>query len=135
MPSSSCSRFKSTGTVGNQQPSQIERRHPVSIGGIFIFDEAGSDIKPKGKHVHLQMKKGQTGHWYLPVGRFGEAMSKLHDNGHLAATTSPAPAESSSCGNGGGQGGSGGTASAPALGTSRVSKAAETTTAAAPTAE
>ena len=62
-------------------------------------------------------------------------MSKLHDNGHLAATTSPVPAETGSCDDGGAQVGSGGSASAPALGTSRVGKAAETTTTAAPTAE
>ena len=104
-------------------------------GEIFFFGEAGCDIRPQGKHVHLQMETGQTGHWYLPVGRFGDAMSKLHDHGHLAATTSPVPAEKSSCDDGGAQGGGGGSASAPALGTSRVSKAAETITAAASTAE
>ena len=69
--------------------SGLERRSAVircRTGEIWSLDDEGCPIKPKGNHVHLQMKKGRTGHWYLPVGRFGEAMNKL-GQGHLAATT------------------------------------------------
>ena len=54
-------------------------------GEIWFLGEDGCDIKPKGRHVHLQMKKGRTGHWYLPVGRFSEEMTKLIP-GHMAST-------------------------------------------------
>ena len=94
----------------------------------------GVTLNQNGKHVHLQMKKGQTGHWYLPVGRFGDAMSKLHENDHLVATTSPVPTETSCCDDASSHGSGGGSAPAAAVGTSHVSKAA-TTAAAALTAE
>ena len=59
-------------------------------GEIWFTDSSGCDIKPKGNHVHLQMKRAASGHWYLPVGRFNEVMTKLGEattNGHLASTS------------------------------------------------
>ena len=44
----------------------------------------GCDIKPKGLHVHMQMKRAPSGHGYLPIGRFGEAMTKM-EKGHMMA--------------------------------------------------
>ena len=58
-------------------------------GEMWFLGEKGCDIQPKGKHVHLQMKKGKSGHWYLPAGRFSEAMEKMAV-GHLATTTAAA---------------------------------------------
>ena len=57
-----------------------------STGEMWFLDDAGVDIRPKGKFVHLQMQKGSSGHWYLPVGRFSDAMEKM-SVGHLATTT------------------------------------------------
>ena len=68
----------------------LERLNAViscRTGEMWFMDDAGCTIKPKGDSVHLQMKKSRTGHWYLPVGRFGEAMTKL-GAGHMAATSS-----------------------------------------------
>ena len=74
----------------------LERLNAViscRTGEMWFMDDAGCNIKPKGDCVHLQMKKSRTGHWYLPVGRFGEAMTKL-GAGHMAATSStPASAK------------------------------------------
>ena len=53
---------------------------------LFLHDE-GCDVKPKGNHVYLQMKKASSGHWFLPVGRFSNAMKKMA-GGHLATTSS-----------------------------------------------
>ena len=74
----------------------LERLNAViscSTGEMWFMDEAGCTIKPKGDFVHLQMKKSRTGHWYLPVGRFGDAMTKLGKS-HMA-TSSDTPASSS----------------------------------------
>ena len=60
-------------------------------GEIWVMDDQGCSVTPKGRHVHLQMKKGATGHWYLPVGRFSDALAKFAGGGHLA-TTSVTPA-------------------------------------------
>ena len=59
----------------------------AKTGEMWFMDDEGCDIKPKGDFVHLQMKKAKTGHWYLPAGRFGDAMTKL-GAGHMAATSS-----------------------------------------------
>ena len=53
------------------------------------MDEKGCDIRPRGNHIQLQMEKGSSGHWFLPVGRFSEAMQKM-SLGHLATTSSSA---------------------------------------------
>ena len=55
-------------------------------GEMWFLGEKGCDITPKGKHVHLQMRKGKSGHWYLPVGRFSDAMEKMAV-GHLVTNT------------------------------------------------
>ena len=55
-------------------------------GEMWFLGEKGCDITPKGKHVHLQMKKGKSGHWYLPSGRFSNAMEKMAV-GHLATNS------------------------------------------------
>ena len=57
-----------------------------NTGEMWFLDDAGCDIRPKGNHVHLQMKKGRSGHWYLPVGRFSSAMQKMAV-GHLATNS------------------------------------------------
>ena len=70
-------------------------------GEIWFMDSAGCDIKPKGNHVHLQMVKSKSGsgHWFLPVGRFNEVMTRLGQastDGHLAtASTTPASGQPS----------------------------------------
>ena len=46
-------------------------------GEIWLMDKKGCDIKPKGNHVHLRLVKARSGHWYLPVGRFNNVMTKL----------------------------------------------------------
>ena len=58
-------------------------------GELWFFVDAGCDIKPKGHHIHLQMEKGSSGHWYLPVGRFSAALHKM-GAGHLATATATA---------------------------------------------
>ena len=72
--------------------NSLEKMNAVikcGTGEIWFMDERGCDIKPRGKHLHLQMQKGSSGHWFLPVGRFSEAMEKL-SLGHLATTTAAA---------------------------------------------
>ena len=74
----------------------LERLNAViscKTGEMWFMDDEGCDIKPKGDFVHLQMKKAKTGHWYLPAGRFGDAMTKL-GAGHMAATSSTPPSPS-----------------------------------------
>ena len=54
------------------------------------MDRKGCDIKPKGNHVHLQIVKHRSGHWYIPIGRFNDVMTKLGEastSGHLATTS------------------------------------------------
>ena len=57
----------------------------------MVHGQSGCDIKPRGKHVHLQMVKSRYGdHWYLPIGRFNEVMTKLGEistSGHLATSS------------------------------------------------
>ena len=48
--------------------------------------EEDCDVKPRGDHVHLQMERANSGHWFLPIGRFHEVMTEL-GQGHLSATT------------------------------------------------
>ena len=65
-------------------------------GEIYFMDDAGCDITPKGEHVHCQMKQTGSGHWYLPIGRYSDAMIKL-ERGHLiAAGLTPAKGSYSS---------------------------------------
>ena len=75
----------------------LERLHAVircRAGEIWFLGGEGCEIKPKGHHVHLQMKKGFTGRWYLPVGRFSDDTTKM---GHLAiAAVAPANENQSS---------------------------------------
>ena len=60
-------------------------------GEIWFTDERGCDIKPRGDHAHMQMVKSRHGnHWYLPIGRFNEVMTKLGEaptSGRLATTS------------------------------------------------
>ena len=60
-------------------------------GEIWFTDKQGCDTKPKGHHVHMQMVKSRHGdHWYLPIGRFNDGMTKLSEisnSGHLATTS------------------------------------------------
>ena len=54
------------------------------------MDRKGCDIKPKGNHVHLQMVKHRSGHWYIPMGRFNDVMTKIGEvstSGHLATAS------------------------------------------------
>ena len=54
-------------------------------GEIWFLGDEGADVKPKGEFVHCQMKRnGPNGHWWLPIGRFNDAMIKM-ERGHLAA--------------------------------------------------
>ena len=69
--------------------NSLEKMNAVircGTGEIWFMDEKGCDIRPRGNHIHLQMEKGSSGHWFLPVGRFSEAMQKM-SLGHLATTT------------------------------------------------
>ena len=69
-------------------------------GEIWFTDKQGCDIKPRGTHVHMQMVKSRHGdHWYLPIGRFKDGMTKLEEvatSGHLAATSKPSASSNSS---------------------------------------
>ena len=60
-------------------------------GEIWFTDKQGCDIKPRGNHVHLQMVKSRHGdHWYLPIGRFNDVMTRLGEAsppGHLSTTS------------------------------------------------
>ena len=51
-------------------------------GEIWFLDNADVKIQPQGTYVHCQMKQARSGHWFLPVGRFNEAMMKM-EHGHL----------------------------------------------------
>ena len=64
----------------------LGRQHafiPSRTGDSGFLGDEGCDIAPTGKHVHMQMKRARFGHWYVPVGRFSDAMTKL-EHRHLA---------------------------------------------------
>ena len=67
-----------------------------STGEIWFMDSKGCDVTPKGDSVHLQMKRARSGHWFLPVGRYQETMTKLGYGHMVAKTNTPASANPSS---------------------------------------
>ena len=87
------------GQEGEEHPlryglNNMEKKNAVigcRTGELWFLDDQGCEIKPKGNRVHLQMEKCTSGHWFLPVGRFSDAMQKMAV-GHLA-TTSATPGD------------------------------------------
>ena len=72
--------------LGIDSPSKHNAVIRCGTGEIWFMGEKDCDIKPKGDHVHLQMKRMKSGHWFLPVGRYNEVMAIL-GKGHLTSTS------------------------------------------------